>query len=118
MKTLLVHRCLEQSGKIGPLYVHEVALLGLSCLVVFFVVLFLRATLHISLGWFLAAPSLAAVALIFARAWRQEENPTLLASWISFHYQQSHKIVISDELSVMSGGKVNKQISNNQIKVR
>ncbi|MEL6607027.1 MAG: hypothetical protein AAFP88_02125 [Bacteroidota bacterium] len=77
MKTLLVRRGLEQSGKIGPFYVHEVALLGISCLVFSFVVLFLRATLHISLGWFLSAPSLAAVALIFARAWRQGRKPYL-----------------------------------------
>ena len=103
MKTLPVHRGLEQSSKIGPLYVHEVALLGLSCLVVFFVVLFLRATLHISLGWFLAAPSLAAVALLFARASRQEENPTLLASWLSFYYQQPRQLVIRNQLLVISG---------------
>ena len=88
MKTLLVHRGLEQPGKIGPLYVHEVALLGVSCLLVFLVVLFLRATLQVSLGWFLTAPSLAAIAFLLARAWRAEENPTLLGSWLSFHYLQ------------------------------
>ena len=36
MKQLLVHKGLAQKGKIGALYVHEVALLGGGCMLVFF----------------------------------------------------------------------------------
>jgi len=96
-RQLLVHKGLEKRGTIGALYVHEVALLGVGCLLVFFVVLFLRAALHLSLLWFLTAPSIFGIVFFLIKSLRQDENPSFLLSWLSFHCQQPQHLSIDKE---------------------
>jgi len=89
---LLTCKSLEQRGRIGPLHIHEVVLLLVGSLLVFFGVLLLRRALELSLMWLLAAPAFFLSVCLALQALRKDENPSFLASWIAFYCQQPRKM--------------------------